>query len=319
MENVQENFTAILSKLGDDLKKTSLDSIGLGVLKLNYEANAKRIYEYAESWPETYRKAITTVDTMYSAMSHMRNNGYSTTKMATLIDSLDLLLFILLGDEVDRDIKIKEYAPSLQRFNSPGTSTGVLQRSSNQSSNAPDYKKAFRYVYNRLNNLSTYNIQSGMYTNYKSSVNSDPLFELAWKNVIDNRSNSQDLYDLLRTFILFLKYERSDLDNLMGSPSSVKAYIDSLNSPTMLVSAISQLSMLDPAHPTSIIAQFDPNVAFSSNNLRNTLIMALRGQYSSVEGLVWNTTVQDNVKIMAWMINIVYNLIGSNTIAEFLR
>lgn len=318
MDNgLNENFKDILSSIGDDLKQSALDSVNMGVYKTDYLANIKRVHEYVSDWPSIYNKAIKKIDNINENINTLNTSGYDKNTFGNIFDSLDQLMFVLLGDELDRDIKARKYL-NIQRIGSSASAANTVYNAPT-TSQTPNLTNDFKYVYNRMNVISTYNVQSGVYTNFKSSVSNDPLFETAWKNVIDNRTDTQNLYDLFRTIILMFIYEKNDLSGLMSSPSSVKAYIDSLNSPTMLVSSISQELLLDPAHPTSIISQFDPNIAFASMNLKNNLIGALRGQYTSSDGLDWLTDVKDNVKIMAWMLNIVYNLIGSNRMTSFLR
>lgn len=316
MNNIDESFANVLSKIKDDLNKATLKTIGLDVLKIDYEENARRVVEYVEDWPDTYSDCIRLVQSIYSSISYLNNNGYDRLKYISIFENLDKLMFKLLGPELDRDIVIKRVAPDISKIGTRGNNTQASTVSAQTSQR--DISKNFRYLYGRMNVISTYNINSVTYTNFKSSVSSDPLFEIAWRNLIDNRSNTQELYDLMRTMIIVYYYESNDLTNVMGSPSAVKPYIDSLTNPGMLISSINQNTLLDPAHHNSIVSQFDANVPFTSKQMKDTFIGALRGVYTSSNGFVWNTTVEDNVKITAWMLNIAYNIIGSNQINQII-
>ena len=115
MQQVDENFKELMSAVGTKLKQSSMKSIGLGPLTTNFDENAKRIVKFVNEWPTNFVEAHRMMFIVATTINDLQTNGYDGDKLALIFDTLDRIHFKLLGDELDRDIKVKEYLPNLAR------------------------------------------------------------------------------------------------------------------------------------------------------------------------------------------------------------
>ncbi len=291
MNNAQlkEDFGDMLSTIGTALKQKAFEKAGFGVFNTDYEENMDRIVNFIENidmMKETNNKLSNTVGVY---IDDLRKDGYDGDLLGKTLDLLDKIQFNVLGKESSTTIKIKKYIPQI----------GANFKDTEIASKTGGF---FDRLFARVSSIMSMTVNSSAYSNAVSLSNNAAGFDKAWKNVIDSRMDAQDVYDFMRIMAVIIVYCNKQLDDVLKPYAGAAHEIGQMRNVQNLIKTIPSELNMDFTDSRLLIARLDQNREFNAGGLKNSLVNALKGNYTVTNGLEWATTTEENVKIMAWMI-----------------